>query len=75
MAGLPAAPLACAGDVDRPPAVVPNALRHTEWNLRALEGSGLGFSDRMYVNVLLFAFVRGIASASRPRRRRSATPG
>ncbi len=45
------------------PQIVPNALRHTEWNLRALEGSGLGFSDRMYVNVLLFAYVRGIASA------------
>jgi AcrR family transcriptional regulator len=45
------------------PQIVPNALRHTEWNLRALEGTGLGFSERMYVNVLLFAYVRGVASA------------
>jgi AcrR family transcriptional regulator len=45
------------------PQLAPNALRHTEWNLRALEGTGLGSGDRMYVNVLLFAYVRGIASA------------
>ena len=45
------------------PQLAPNALRHTEWNLRALEGTGLGFGDRMYVNILLFAYVRGVASA------------
>jgi AcrR family transcriptional regulator len=45
------------------PQLAPNALRHTEWNLGALEGTGLGFADRMYVNVLLFAYVRGLASA------------
>ncbi len=45
------------------PQLAPNALRHTEWNLRALEGTELGFGDRMYVNVLLFAYVRGVASA------------
>ena len=45
------------------PQLVPNALRHTEWNLRALDGTGLGFGERMYVNVLLFSFVRGVASA------------
>jgi AcrR family transcriptional regulator len=45
------------------PQLAPNALHHTEWNLRALEGTGLAFADRMYVNVLLFAYVRGVASA------------
>jgi AcrR family transcriptional regulator len=45
------------------PQLAPNALRHTEWNLRALDGSGLAFADRMYVNILLFAYVRGVASA------------
>jgi AcrR family transcriptional regulator len=45
------------------PQLAPNALRHTEWNLRALDGTGLGFGGRMYVNVLLFAYVRGVASA------------
>ena len=45
------------------PQLAPNALRHTEWNLRALEGTGLGFGERMYVNILLFSFVRGVASA------------
>jgi AcrR family transcriptional regulator len=45
------------------PQLAPNALRHTEWNLRALEGTGLGFADRMYVNILVFAYVRGVASA------------
>jgi len=45
------------------PQLAPNALQHTEWNLRALEGTRLGFADRMYVNVLLFAYVRGLASA------------
>ena len=45
------------------PQLAPNALRHTEWNLRALEGTRLGYADRMYVNVLLFAYVRGVASA------------
>jgi len=45
------------------PQLAPNALQHTEWNLRALEGTRLGFADRMYVNLLLFAYVRGLASA------------
>jgi DNA-binding transcriptional regulator YhcF (GntR family) len=45
------------------PQLAPNALRHTEWNLRALDGTALGLADRMYVNILLFAYVRGVATA------------
>jgi AcrR family transcriptional regulator len=43
------------------PQLVPNALRHTEWALSALEGFGLSPSDMMHVHLLLFSYVRGLA--------------
>ena len=40
-----------------------NAARITEWVLAALDGSGIDPNSRMYVHILLFSFVRGVASA------------
>jgi len=48
------------------PQLVPNAMRLTEFVLTAFDGTGLTFADRMYVQVLLFSFVRGLASALEP---------
>jgi AcrR family transcriptional regulator len=43
------------------PDLSPNGARITEWILAALHGSGLPAQDRMYINMLLFSFVRSIA--------------
>jgi AcrR family transcriptional regulator len=48
------------------PQPAPNALRLTEWVLAAFDGTPLVFAERMYVQVLLFSFVRGLASALEP---------
>jgi AcrR family transcriptional regulator len=40
-----------------------NAVRLTEWVLAALDDTGLDLSSRMYVHILLFSFVRGVATA------------
>jgi AcrR family transcriptional regulator len=40
-----------------------NAARITEWVLAALDGSGIDPNSRMYVHILLFSFVRGVAIA------------
>lgn len=48
------------------PDLSPNAVRLSEWVLAALADTGLDLSSRMYVNVLLFSFVRGVASALEP---------
>ncbi|MGX6606865.1 TetR/AcrR family transcriptional regulator C-terminal domain-containing protein [Micromonosporaceae bacterium Da 78-11] len=48
------------------PQLAPNAMRLSEWVLTALAGTGLGLSERMYVQILLFTFVRGVASALEP---------
>jgi AcrR family transcriptional regulator len=45
------------------PQLAPNALAHTEWVLRALEGLGLDPRAAMYVNVVLFSYVRGLATS------------
>jgi DNA-binding transcriptional regulator YhcF (GntR family) len=52
--------LARAVSVTRPQ-LAPNALRHTEWALSALEGFDLSPSDQIHVHLLLFSFVRGLA--------------
>jgi AcrR family transcriptional regulator len=48
------------------PQLAPNAVRLSEWVLAAFDGTRLGPADRMYVQVLLFSFVRGVASALEP---------
>ena len=40
-----------------------NAARITEWVLAALDGTRLDPSSRMYVHILVFSFIRGVASA------------
>jgi AcrR family transcriptional regulator len=48
------------------PQPAPNAMRLSEWVLASFDGTGLGFVERMYIQVLLFSFVRGLASAIEP---------
>lgn len=48
------------------PQLAPNAMRLSEFVLAAFDGTGLTFAERMYVQVLLFSFVRGLASALEP---------
>jgi DNA-binding transcriptional regulator YhcF (GntR family) len=48
------------------PQLAPNALTITEGVLHALEGTGLGMEDRLYVHITLFSFVRGVATAFEP---------
>lgn len=48
------------------PQMAPNAMGLTEWVLAAFDGTRLAFTERMYVQVLLFSFVRGLASALEP---------
>jgi AcrR family transcriptional regulator len=48
------------------PQLAPNAMRISEYVLEAFEGTALTLSQRMYVQILLFTFVRGVASALEP---------
>jgi AcrR family transcriptional regulator len=48
------------------PQMAPNAMRLSEWVMAAFEGTELDPPDRMYIQVLLFSFVRGVASALEP---------
>lgn len=48
------------------PQLVPNALAHTNWVLDAFEETGVSLKDRMYIHVMLFSFVRGVATALEP---------
>jgi AcrR family transcriptional regulator len=48
------------------PQLAPNALGLTEWVLAIFDGTRLSLPDRMYVQILLFSFVRGLASALEP---------
>jgi DNA-binding transcriptional regulator YhcF (GntR family) len=48
------------------PQLAPNAMRLTEFVLAAFDGTRLTFAERMYVQVMLFSFVRGLASALEP---------
>jgi AcrR family transcriptional regulator len=48
------------------PQLSPNAMRLTEYVLDAFEGTALTLSQRMYVQILLFSYVRGVASALEP---------
>lgn len=48
------------------PQLAPNAMRLSEWVMAAFDGTSLTLGERMYVQVLLFSFVRGLASALEP---------
>jgi DNA-binding transcriptional regulator YhcF (GntR family)/AcrR family transcriptional regulator len=44
------------------PQLAPNAMRHTEWSLRAIDGCGLDDTTRLYIVLTLFGHVRGAAT-------------
>jgi AcrR family transcriptional regulator len=44
------------------PQLAPNAMRHTEWALRAIDGCGLDATTRLYIVLTLFGHVRGAAT-------------
>jgi hypothetical protein len=44
------------------PQLAPNAMRHTEWSLRAIDGYGLDDTTRLYIVLTLFGHVRGAAT-------------
>jgi DNA-binding transcriptional regulator YhcF (GntR family) len=48
------------------PQMAPNGMRMTEWVLDAFDGTRLNPGERLYVHILLFSFVRGVASALEP---------
>ena len=43
------------------PEPAPNAMAHTEWALRAMDGLGLDAVTMLYVHITTFSYVRGIA--------------
>ncbi|GAB2618625.1 GntR family transcriptional regulator [Paractinoplanes abujensis] len=45
------------------PQLAPNGVLLTEWVLTAFDGTTLTGSERMYVQILLFTFVRGLSTA------------
>ena len=45
------------------PQLAPNGSRLTEWVLASLDGTPLSIGDRLHVHLLLFSFVRGLATA------------
>ncbi|WP_030204179.1 TetR/AcrR family transcriptional regulator C-terminal domain-containing protein [Streptomyces sp. NRRL S-87] len=52
--------LAAALNLDRP-LLAPGGMRHVEWSLAALEGTGLDAASRLHAAVALFGHVRGYA--------------
>jgi AcrR family transcriptional regulator len=48
------------------PQLAPNALAHLEWIFGAFDEIGLDIGDRMYLHVMLFSYVRGLATALEP---------
>lgn len=57
------------------PVPSPALLRHTEWAMRALAGSGLDAETRMYVQITLYGYVQGIAANIEKERRAQAATG
>ncbi|MEV4131837.1 TetR/AcrR family transcriptional regulator C-terminal domain-containing protein [Dactylosporangium sp. NPDC049742] len=43
-----------------------NGLRFTEWVLASLDGTPLSLTDRLHVHLLLFGYVRGLATTLEP---------
>ncbi|WP_290863182.1 GntR family transcriptional regulator [Hamadaea sp.] len=48
------------------PQMAPNALQHTEWILGAFDDENLDLVTPMLIHLLMFSFVRGIATAFEP---------
>jgi len=48
------------------PQMAPNAMQVTEWVMAVFDGTRLTLQDRLYIQILLFSFVRGVASALEP---------
>jgi AcrR family transcriptional regulator len=48
------------------PQMAPNAMRLSEWVMTAFDGTAVSLPDRMYIQVVTFTFVRGVASALEP---------
>ncbi|MEU4242308.1 TetR/AcrR family transcriptional regulator C-terminal domain-containing protein [Actinoplanes sp. NPDC026619] len=48
------------------PQMAPNAMRLSEWVMAAFDGTRVPLPDRMYIQVLIFSFVRGVASGLEP---------
>jgi AcrR family transcriptional regulator len=48
------------------PQLVPNAMRLSEWVMAAFDRTPVPLDQRMYIQILLFTFVRGLASALEP---------
>jgi AcrR family transcriptional regulator len=45
------------------PQLAPNALKHTEWVLSSLEGLGLHPVAMVHIHVMMFSYVRGLATS------------
>jgi AcrR family transcriptional regulator len=48
------------------PQLAPNAMLITEWVMAVFDGRPLTLPERLYIQILLFSFVRGVASALEP---------
>jgi AcrR family transcriptional regulator len=48
------------------PQMAPNAMVVTEWVMAVFDGTRLTLPERLYIQILLFSFVRGVASALEP---------
>ena len=48
------------------PQLAPNALSHTEWVLNAFDETEVSQNERMYIHIMLFSYVRGVATAIEP---------
>ncbi|MEV7616326.1 TetR/AcrR family transcriptional regulator C-terminal domain-containing protein [Streptomyces sp. NPDC089799] len=66
--------LAAAMNLHRP-LLAPNGMRHIEWALAALEGTGLDAEARMHAAVSLFGYVRGHAVDLQPESAATRTSG
>ncbi|MFB4283400.1 MULTISPECIES: TetR/AcrR family transcriptional regulator C-terminal domain-containing protein [unclassified Nonomuraea] len=53
----------------------PSLLKHTEWVMRALEGTGLDPVTKMHVHTLLYSYVQGIAANIELEQRAQAATG
>jgi AcrR family transcriptional regulator len=48
------------------PQMVPRGMRLSEWVMAAFDGTAMAHGDRMTIQILVFSFVRGVASALEP---------
>lgn len=48
------------------PQPAPNGMRYTEWVLAALDGTRLPLRERLNVHLMLFGYIRGLATTLEP---------